>query len=286
MLFTLNPPDWQKWQITQSQALYLPQNELQQCLHCDRQLSKHLKMSRHTNVCQYRRKTSHIKQNAGSVTTTLAGGNHGLLALIITNAKYVLLTQQVWIKPPNLGQCPQIPAGTNQLAQENIISQWKNDFENWKLEKDVREALKNQILEAFNDKYLEDLKDPNIGYAAVTPLEMIEHLYQEYGVMTAQDILDNHQQLWEDFDTSTSIVKYFYNIKEICNMAEKAGQPTHWDLSCHGQNLYLRQSHQRLGCSPSSKLHMGLVPNPFQNLFQTLAQEAEKTGSADQKPSK
>ena len=44
-----------------------------------------------------------LKQNAGSVTTTLAGGNNGLLALVIRNAEYVLLTQQVWIKPPNPG---------------------------------------------------------------------------------------------------------------------------------------------------------------------------------------
>ena len=72
-----------------------------------------------------------LKQNASIVTTTLTGGNHGLLlVLIIPNAEYVLLTQQVWIEPPNPGQHPQIPTGTNRVAQENILSQWKNDFEN------------------------------------------------------------------------------------------------------------------------------------------------------------
>ena len=166
-----------------------------------------------------------LKQNAGSVTTTLAGGNHRLLALVTTNPEYMLLTQQVWIEPPNPGQRPQIPAGTNSVAQENIISQWKNDFENWKLVKDVRDALKKQILDAFDDAYLEDLKDPNVGYAAVTPLKMLVHLYQEYGAMTAQDILNNRQRLREDFDTNTSIVKYFYKLWEIHNTAQKAGQP-------------------------------------------------------------
>ena len=141
-----------------------------------------------------------LKQNASSVTTTLAGGNHRLLALIIPNSEYVLLTQEVWIEPPNPGQCPQIPAGTNRVAQEIILSQWKNDFKNWKL----------RILDVFNDKYLEDLKDLNVGYAAITPLQLIKHLYQEYSSMMAQDIIDNRQWLREDFDMSTSIVTCFF----------------------------------------------------------------------------
>jgi len=45
----------------------------------------------------------------------------------------------------------------------------------------VREALKKQLINALDDEYLEDLKDPDTGYATVTPLQMIEHLYDEYG---------------------------------------------------------------------------------------------------------
>lgn len=54
----------------------------------------------------------------------------------------------------------------------------------------VREALKKQILDAVDDDFLEDLKDPYIEYTNVTPLEMIEHLYSKYGVLTPQDISD------------------------------------------------------------------------------------------------
>ena len=83
-----------------------------------------------------------LKQNASSVLTALAGGNHGLLALVMSNANYNALTGAVWIEPINPGMRPAIPNGANRVAQENISSQWKNKFEAWKMTQDVREALK------------------------------------------------------------------------------------------------------------------------------------------------
>ena len=92
-----------------------------------------------------------LKQNASSVVTTLAGGNHGLLALVIDAAEYTQLTNVVWIEPVNPGQHPIIPNGATRIAQENISSQWKNEFEVWKIVQDVREALKKRILDAIDD---------------------------------------------------------------------------------------------------------------------------------------
>ena len=165
------------------------------------------------------------KQNASSVITTLAGGNHGLLALIIGAAEYTQLTNAVWIEPMNPGLRPIIPANANRVAQENISSQWKNLFDSWKMVKDVREALKKQILEMVDDEFLEDLKDPDTGYANVTPLTMYEHLYTEYGALTPQDISENRNNLKADFNQSTTMISYFYNIREIQSVANRAGNP-------------------------------------------------------------
>ena len=69
-----------------------------------------------------------LKQNASSVLTSLAGGNHGLLALVLNNADYNALTGAVWVEPINPGMRPAIPNGANRVAQENISSQRKNEF--------------------------------------------------------------------------------------------------------------------------------------------------------------
>ena len=98
-----------------------------------------------------------LKQNASSVISTLAGGNHGLLALILNNAEYTALTGAVWIEPVNPGLRPIIPNGATRIAKENMTSQWKNEFDSWKMVQDVREALKKQLCNAIDDEYLEDL---------------------------------------------------------------------------------------------------------------------------------
>lgn len=84
-----------------------------------------------------------LKQNTISVVSTLAGGNHSLLALVLNNAKYTALTGDVWIKPinPSLVLRPIILNGATCLAQKNT----KNEFESWKMVQDVREAIKKQI---------------------------------------------------------------------------------------------------------------------------------------------
>ena len=166
-----------------------------------------------------------LRQNASSVLTTLAGGNHGLLALIVNAQDNTALTGAVWIEPVNPGMRPVIPIGSTRVAQENITSQWKIEFEAWKMTQDVREALKKQLINALDDEYLEDLKDPDTGYANVTPLQMIEHLYDEYGELTPQDISNNKTDLKADFDPNTTMVSYFYKIREIRNVAVRAGNP-------------------------------------------------------------
>ena len=166
-----------------------------------------------------------LRQNSSSILTTLAGGNHGLLALIVNAADYTALTGAVWIEPVNSGVRPIIPVGATRVAQENITSQWKNEFEAWKMTQDVREALKKQILNAIDDEYLKDLKDPDTGYANVSPLQMIEHLYTEYGELTPQDISNNRTDLKADFGPTTTMVSYFYKIGEIRNIAVRAGNP-------------------------------------------------------------
>ena len=166
-----------------------------------------------------------LKQNASSVRTTLGGGNHGLLALVLNAADYTQLTNAVWIEPIHPGQRPVIPVGSTRVVQENILSQYKNENEEWKLVSDVRHAIKKQLLEAVEDEYLEDLKDQDTGYANVTPLEMIEHLYTDYGDMTEQDISNIKASIKVDYDTNTTMISYFSNLRNIRNIAVRAGNP-------------------------------------------------------------
>ena len=44
-------------------------------------------------------------------------------------------------------------------------------------------ALRNLILNAVNDKYFNELEDEDTGYAKVTPLQLMTHLWISYGTV-------------------------------------------------------------------------------------------------------
>ena len=54
-----------------------------------------------------------LKANAASVPTTLGGGNHGFLGLILSPATYATISLTVFNEPTYPGQHPNIPGGTS-----------------------------------------------------------------------------------------------------------------------------------------------------------------------------
>ena len=62
-----------------------------------------------------------LKANAASMPTTLDGGNHGYLGLILSPATYATISPTVFIEPAYPGQHPTIPAGTNAANTSTII---------------------------------------------------------------------------------------------------------------------------------------------------------------------
>ena len=53
-------------------------------------------------------------ENASSIQTTLGGGQHGYLGLILKPAKYLTVTGQAFNPHPNPGALPVIPPGATQ----------------------------------------------------------------------------------------------------------------------------------------------------------------------------
>ena len=68
-----------------------------------------------------------LKANAASVPTTLGGGNHGYLGLILSPATYATISPTAFIKPAYPGQHPAIPVGTNAANTSAIICRHTED---------------------------------------------------------------------------------------------------------------------------------------------------------------
>ena len=84
-----------------------------------------------------------LKANAASIPTTLGGGNHGYLSLILSSAAYTTIAANQFIEPVYRRQHPNVPAGTNAANTSTIVRRHTEDLHQWRKFKNVNTALKN-----------------------------------------------------------------------------------------------------------------------------------------------
>ena len=141
-----------------------------------------------------------LKANAASIPTTLGGGNHGFLGLILSPAAYATISPTAFTEPTYPGQHPTIPAGTNAATTSAIIRRHTEDTRQWREFKNVSTALKNQLLSAVDDIYVRALRDRHVGYMNQTIRNLLTHLFDNYGNITQLELEDNDTKmraLWD-----------------------------------------------------------------------------------------
>ena len=136
-----------------------------------------------------------LNSNSHSVSSHGGSGRHGHLALTQTPAEYRRNAGCAFIAPENppidpvhdtlTPTAPQIAEGN----RKHLIAQ--TTFRTYC---DTDKALRNMLIEAVPDIYLRKIKDKQIGYSNVTCLQVLTHLWDNYGVIT-QAKLDENQEL-------------------------------------------------------------------------------------------
>ena len=99
-----------------------------------------------------------IKSNALSVASTLGGGIHGHLGLVLSNAEYDRITNVPYVRPPHPGPLIIAPgtaaheAARLQRDHREIITFWRETV-------DVEKTIIKQIIAAVEPKYLKALRN-------------------------------------------------------------------------------------------------------------------------------
>ena len=83
-------------------------------------------------------------------------------------------------------------------------------------------ALKALIIKAVDAVYLEEKRDRYTGFLSVTARDLITHLLQRYGKITASDLMLNKQKMDEPLDPSVPIDVYFKQIDKCVQFATDA----------------------------------------------------------------
>ena len=89
----------------------------------------------------------------------------------------------------------------------------------------VSNILKNQIVEAKKGPYLQELRDRRFGYLNASPMDMLDHLFDRYGHLTAIDIQESKTRFNEPFNPDDPIAVYFQKLEDEQQVSADGGVP-------------------------------------------------------------
>jgi hypothetical protein len=120
-----------------------------------------------------------------NILTTLGGGNHGHMGIIVEPARYLLMTGGIaFVNPANPGTYPTNVSG-NAMAgvRARAEAEHKEFVREYETFQGVIQATKDIILEAINHKYLLEIEDKILSFLIQMPTDMLTHLWNRGGAL-------------------------------------------------------------------------------------------------------
>jgi hypothetical protein len=169
--------------------------------------------------------TKEVYANTKSVHSVHGGRLNGHLGLAMAPAPYQIRAGELFIEPPHPGAQP-IHAALATAAQITAANRAYNQaMTEFNTCQSVKESVKQQILNAVDNIYLQDLEDDVFGYADTTIIQLLRHLRATYGLLTATDLDTNRNQLtdaWNPDKPFESIWKQIKIIRDVATAGNEA----------------------------------------------------------------
>jgi hypothetical protein len=169
-----------------------------------------------------------LQENSRAIDTHLGGGTLGHLGLIISDASYAMISPTtgagptLWETPQAPGRAPSNTDGTAaQISAARHI--WEEDVQTYRTCTSVQQALKKQIISVFEPMYLDILNDNMVGYANISARDMLDHLFETYGNITAVDLEINFEHMRWAWDPQQPVESLFKQIQDCACYCEAGG---------------------------------------------------------------
>ena len=166
-----------------------------------------------------------LNTNAASVHSNLGNGLLGLLFLPVSPAVYNTQSATPFIPPENPGPTADIPAHATGPQIAEIRRQAEAAATLYKEYDATDKALKSLLLSAVDETYVRSLRDRFIGYANVTTLQMLTHLYTAYANISEGNLEGNDSRMKTDWDPNQPFEIWIDQIDDTIDMAAAATNP-------------------------------------------------------------
>jgi hypothetical protein len=166
-----------------------------------------------------------LNTNAMIVASYLGGGRHGHLEIVMTNEGYFAVAVDVFPVPNNPGPSATVVTGMTTVVIAETARLHKEATQVYCTYHNVDQAIKQLIIESFDDAYLNALLDKIMGYANFTSLQLLTHLLTYYAMIAPTELTQNYERLNAPYDTNQPIEMLFQRIQDARAFAVAGGQP-------------------------------------------------------------
>jgi hypothetical protein len=120
------------------------------------------------------------------------------------------------------GRAPETTDGTAaQISAARHV--WEEDVQTYRTCTSVQQALKKQIISVFEPMYLDILNDNMVGYSNISARDMLDHLFETYGNITAVDLEINFEHMRRAWDPQQPVETLFKQIQDCADYSEAGG---------------------------------------------------------------
>jgi hypothetical protein len=127
---------------------------------------------------------------------------------MITNEEYFAVAADVFPVPNNPGTSTEVVTGMTATVITEMTRLHPEATQAYDNYRNVDQAIKKLIIEAFDDTYLNDLSD-EVGYANCTSLQLLTHLLTLYAMIAPTELTQNYERLNTPYDPNQPIETLF-----------------------------------------------------------------------------
>ena len=166
-----------------------------------------------------------LNANAASMHSNRGNGKIGLLFLTLQPAVLNTLSTPHFDPPTNPGPNPTIPEKSTSSQIADLRRTHDFQLEEFNQFDQADKALKSILINTFDEIYIRSLRHRHIGYANVTTLTIIQHLYDNYANITEQDLNHNDDRLKTPYDAGTPFETLIDQVEDAIEFAAAGKTP-------------------------------------------------------------
>ena len=165
-----------------------------------------------------------LKANTCSVQTSLGGGQHGYLSLVLSPAQYNITAPNIPFTYPTHPGPLTLPVYQLPHVTQQITSQHTKSIRVFNECGNVEQALRKQIVAAIEPSFLAAIKTRQTNTITLRVYEIMEFVFRNFGCVTPAKLVDKEQQLltWA-YDPALTIVLLYNKIDDLMDLENAAG---------------------------------------------------------------